>query len=250
MKKLMFAAAVAAGFAAFGDGLESANTVGYLNNGGTVAGLNLLAPGFVDVGLTSTKLQGLKVTNAAGGEVGTGACGIDLIDENGNTITHYSWASQGRGANKTWGWEVDGTRIDGSVVLARGVGLLFTAESAGDVLNSAGDVDLSAIAFSDTVQGLNVIANPFPKTILLNTVTVTSSADGEVGTGACGIDLIDENGNTLTHYSWASQGRGANKTWGWEVDGTRIDGSVTLTAGQAILFTAETAGDKIIFPAQ
>ena len=32
MKKLMFVAAVAAGLVAFGDGIESANTVGYLNN--------------------------------------------------------------------------------------------------------------------------------------------------------------------------------------------------------------------------
>ncbi len=40
MKKLMFAAAVAAGFAAFGEGIESANTVGYgqsdLRNGATM----------------------------------------------------------------------------------------------------------------------------------------------------------------------------------------------------------------------
>ena len=90
----------------------SSNTVGYLNNNETVAGLNLLAPGFVDVGFTSTKLAGLKVSNAQGGEVGTGTCGIDLIDQNGNTLTHYSWASQGRGANKTWGWELAGTRVD------------------------------------------------------------------------------------------------------------------------------------------
>ena len=92
MKKLMFAVAVAAGFAAFGDGLESANTVGYLNNGGTVAGLNMVGPGFQDVGLTSTKLMGLKVSNAQGGEVGTGTCVINLIDENGNTLKSYSWA--------------------------------------------------------------------------------------------------------------------------------------------------------------
>ena len=202
------------------------------------------------MGFTSTKLAGLKVSNAQGGEVGTGTCGIDLIDQNGNTLTHYSWASQGRGANKTWGWELAGTRVDDSVVFARGVGLLFTAQNPSDILKSAGEVDLSAITFSETVAGLNVIANPFPTTIKMNTLTVTTSAGGEVGTGTCGIDFIDANGNTLTHYSWASQGRGANKTWGWELAGTRIDDSVTLAPGQAILFTAQTIGDKLIFPAQ
>ena len=250
MKKLMFAAAVTAGLVAFGDGIESANTVGFLNNNGTVAGLNLVGPGFQDVGFTSIKLMGLKVTNGQGGEVTTGACGVDLIDQNGNTITHYSWMSTGRGANKTWGWKEGTTAIDDSVVFARGAGLLFTAETAGDIIHSAGEVNLSAITFNDTVAGLNVVANPFPSTIKLNTVTVTSGADGEVTTGACGIDLIDANGNTLTHYSWMSTGRGANKTWGWKVGTTAIDDTVELAPGQAILFTAETAGDKLIFPAQ
>ncbi len=250
MKKVMFAAAVAAGLVAFGDGIESANTVGYLNNNGTVAGLNMVGPGFQDVGFTSTKLMGLKVTNGQGGEVTTGACFINLIDENGNTLKTYSWASTGRGANKTWGWKEGTTAIDDSVVFARGAGLLFTAETVGDMIKSHGEVNLSGITFSDTVAGLNIIANPFPKTIKLNTLTVTNGEGGEVTTGACFINLIDENGNTLKTYSWASTGRGANKTWGWKEGTTAIDDTVEFVAGQAILFTAETAGDKLIFPAQ
>ena len=250
MKKLMFVAVVAAGLAAFGDGLESANTVGYLNNNETVAGLNMVGPGFQDVGLTSTKLMGLKVSNGQGGEVGTGTCVINLIDENGNTLKSYMWKSSGRGANKTWGWKEGDTAVDDTVVFGRGVGLLFTAETAGDIIKSSGEVNLAGITFSDTVAGLNIIANPFPTTIKLNTLTVTNSAGGEVGTGTCVINLIDENGNTLKTYMWKSSGRGANKTWGWKEGDNAVDDTVTLVAGQAILFTAETAGDKLIFPAQ
>ena len=132
MKKLMFAAAVAAAGLAFG--IESANTVGYLNNTNTIVGLNMVAPGFQDVGLTSTKLTGLKVTNAAGGEVGTGTCVIDLIDGLGNTIKSYSWKSSGRGANKTWGWKDGDNTVTDAVTLAPGQAILFTAETAGDKL--------------------------------------------------------------------------------------------------------------------
>ena len=134
MKKLMFVTAVAAGLVAFGDGLESANTVGYLNNNSTVAGLNMVGPGFQDVGYTSTKLMGLKVANAQGGEVGTGTCVINLIDENGNTLKTYMWKSSGRGANKTWGWKEGDNAVDDTVTLAAGQAILFTAESAGDKL--------------------------------------------------------------------------------------------------------------------
>ena len=114
--------------------MQSANIVGYMDNNKTVAGLNLLAPGFVDVGLTSIKLKGLKVTNASGGEVGTGTCVINLIDENGNTLKTYSWESSGRGASKTWGWAENSTAIADSVVLEPGQAVLFTAQNAGDKL--------------------------------------------------------------------------------------------------------------------
>ena len=248
MKKVLFTAAVAAAGLAFG--IESANTVGYLNNDNTIVGLNMVAPGFQDVGLTSTKLAGLKVTNASGGEVTTGACVIDLIDGIGNTLKSYSWKSSGRGANKTWGWKDGDNAVTDSVVFGRGAGLLFTAETAGDTIKSAGEVNLSAVTNGETIVGLNVIANPFPVSLKLSTLKVTNASDGEVTTGACVIDLIDGIGNTLKSYSWKSSGRGANKTWGWKDGDTAVDDTVTFAPGQAILFTAETAGDKLIIPAQ
>lgn len=248
MKKVLFTAAVAAAGLAFG--IESANTVGYLNNDNTIVGLNMVAPGFQDVGLTSAKLAGLKVTNASGGEVTTGACEINLVDGLGNTLKAYSWKSSGRGANKTWGWKEGDNAVDDAVVFGRGVGFLFTAETAGDTIKSAGEVNLSAVTNSETIVGLNIIANPFPMTVKLNTLKVTNASDGEVTTGACEINLIDGLGNTLKAYSWKSSGRGANKTWGWKEGDTAVDDTVTFAPGQAILFTAETAGDKLIFPAQ
>ena len=105
-----------------------------MNNGETVAGLNLVGPGFQDVGVTSIKLTGLKVTNAQGGEVGTGACEINLIDSIGNTLATYSWKSSGRGANKTWGWKEGDDAVADTVTLAPGQAILFTAETAGDKL--------------------------------------------------------------------------------------------------------------------
>ena len=248
MKKVLFTAAVAAAGLAFG--IESANTVGYLNNDNTIVGLNMVAPGFQDVGFTSTKLTGLKVSNSSGGEVGTGTCVIDLIDGIGNTVKSYSWKSSGRGANKTWGWKDGDNAVTDSVVFGRGAGLLFTAETAGDTIKSAGEVNLSAVTNSETIVGLNVIANPFPLTIKLNTLKVTNATGGEVGTGTCVIDFIDGIGNTTTSYSWKSSGRGANKTWGWKNGDDAVTDEITLAPGQAILFTAETAGDKLIFPAQ
>ena len=175
MKKVMFAAAVAA-MAGVGLAIDSQNVVGYLNNDNTIAGLNMITPGFQDVGITSTKLTGLKVTNASGDEVTTGACIINLIDGIGNTLKSYTWKSSGRGANKTWGWKEGDAVVDATVVFGRGIGLLFTAETAGDTIMSAGGVNLSAVTNSETIAGLNIVANPFPVTIKLNTLKVTNAS--------------------------------------------------------------------------
>ena len=51
MKKLMFAAAVAAGLAAFGEGIESANTVGYAGSAlDEDYGAVMIAPQFITPG--------------------------------------------------------------------------------------------------------------------------------------------------------------------------------------------------------
>ena len=65
MKKLMFAAAVAAGLAAFGDGIESANTVGYQEKDLTLGNNDFVIQTFLPMGKTTatTKLGDIKVTD-------------------------------------------------------------------------------------------------------------------------------------------------------------------------------------------
>lgn len=219
-----------------------------MNNDDTIEGLNLMAPAFQDMGKTSIKLVNLKVTNKDGGEVGTGACAIDIIDGNGKPIVTYSWVSSGRGTSKTWGWAKGLTKVDDSVVFARGVGMLFTAQNEGDVLTTSGEVNGEALDFTDTIEGLNVIANPYPVAVKLVDLKVTNAEGGEVGTGACAIDIIDGNGKPVVTYSWVSSGRGTSKTWGWAKGLTKVDDTIVIKPGQALLFTAQHAGDILSFP--
>ena len=221
-----------------------------MNNGETVKGLNLLGPAFQTVGYNTFQLNTLKVANATSGDVGTGTCGINTVDENGATVATYLWMSSVRKPNLTWGWYDGTTKLSDDVVFARGVGMLFTAQNDGDKLTSSGEVDLSAVSFGSTVKGLNIIANPYPVAVKINTLTVTSATDAEVTTGSCGINTVDENGATVDTYLWKSAGRKPNLTWGWYNGTTKLDDTVVIKPGQAILFTASNAGDKLIFPAQ
>ena len=63
MKKLMFAAAVAAGLVAFGDGIESANTVGYTQFNLTGGKQDIAGTPFVSTGGSSFSIQDLTLSN-------------------------------------------------------------------------------------------------------------------------------------------------------------------------------------------
>ena len=71
MKKLMFAAAVAAGFAAFGDGLESANTVGF-NTATSGADNNFITVPFNAVGYNTADIQQIGLSDGGAGTIGWG----------------------------------------------------------------------------------------------------------------------------------------------------------------------------------
>ena len=66
MKKLMFAAAVAAGLVAFGDGLESANTVGYESRSLTADTQVINGANFVTVGQNYLDLQSITMDDSVG----------------------------------------------------------------------------------------------------------------------------------------------------------------------------------------
>ena len=69
MKKLMFVAAVAAGLVAFGDGIESANTVGY-NTATSGADNNFITVPYNAVGYNTADIQQIGISDGGAGNIG------------------------------------------------------------------------------------------------------------------------------------------------------------------------------------
>ena len=82
MKKLMFAAAVAAGLVAFGDGIESANTVGYQQKA-VRQFLSQQVCTFDAVGGGGLDLQKLIPVDANGDYIGDGDINVQFYNEYG-----------------------------------------------------------------------------------------------------------------------------------------------------------------------
>ena len=89
MKKLMFAAAVAAGLAAFGDGgLESKNTVGYQTMDLTAGKQVMKGAMFITVGDSALSLQDIKMDAAT---LADGSTKIWWWDKDTRTYTTAYW---------------------------------------------------------------------------------------------------------------------------------------------------------------
>ena len=122
MKKVMFAAAVAAGLAAFGDGITSANTVGYQEMGLTAGKQVMKGAMFISVGDASLSLQDIKMDASTAANAATQiwwwnkdtrkytyaywcpSCNADgdYIDANGTVVNDESKAARVWGDGESW----------------------------------------------------------------------------------------------------------------------------------------------------
>ncbi len=122
MKKLMFVAALAAGFVALGDGLESQNVVGYQSMDLTAGKQVMKGAMFISVGEASLSLQDIRMDAATTADATTQiwwwnkdtrkysyaywcpACNAngDYIDANGNVVASEALAALVWGDESTW----------------------------------------------------------------------------------------------------------------------------------------------------
>ena len=195
MKKLLFIAAAAVGMVAVAD-VESANTVGYTQV--TIRpGLNLIGTSFLkvdtngrpDIQATFSDCMGKAKTGATGADV---ADFIQIFDSAAKDYTQQFWFYADP-ENPDPDWDYKWLDLDwgiGDYVIPSANA--FWYKSRGDVnfaLTSSG-----AVAGEDiqvTIKpGLNLIVNPFPCALALNSTEVNWKEAGAT-TGATGADVAD-----------------------------------------------------------
>ena len=238
MKKVMFAAAVAAAGLAFG--IESANTVGYT---GSTSGAdnNFITVPFNAVGYNTSDIQQLGISDGGAGGIGWGGEAFDIweglptvregagflywdasIDPEGNATTYY------------WG---DATGAKATFSIAPGQGVVINC-AEGLTFNTAGDVPMSKVEFT-TIADNNFTGNPFPSPIDIQAIAISDGNAGGIGWGGEAFDIweglptvregagflywdasIDPNGEATTYY------------WG---DATGAKATYSIPAGQGVV---------------
>jgi len=264
MKKLMFTAAVAAGLAAFGDGIESQNTVGYQEKELAFGVNDFVVQTFLPMGKTAatTKLGDIKVTD----EWDPGSDYIATLTPEGANAGEYTYliADYATALGGTVaGWykleevndgDVSASGVQNDVILPyvegflaynnTGAKLLF----AGEVV--AGDTELASSLGVNAFSG-----NASPVDITLADLTV--SDDWDPGSDYIAT-LTPEGANEaeytylITDYATALGGTVA----GWykleevndgDVSTSGVQNAVGISAGQALLIY-QNSGATVTLP--
>ena len=256
MKKLMFAAAVAAGLVAFGDGIESANSVGYTTKAVAADTFYLIGVQFEKVGQDG--VAGLNdvlimdgIAPVAFDNMLTDAARIDVLVGNGYQQYFYiNDADDGTEVYNLTGWADGAGNLISTADLALGDGFWFHAPtvSAGAAITVAGQVTASSEITLNVPSGkaFAIRANPFPLAVNLKDVAtsgITAVAFDNMLTDAARIDVLV--GNGYQQYFYINDADDGSETYdklGWaDGAGNLIDSNV-IDVGASFWINSPAAG--------
>lgn len=240
MKKLMFVAAVAAGFAAFGDGLESNNTVGY-NTATSGADNNFITVPFNAVGYNTADIQQIGISDGGAGTIGWGTETFDIWEglptvREGAGFIYWDASMDITGTETTYYWgDAVGTKAAFSVAPGQGV----VVNCASDLsFATAGDVPMTSVSFT-TIADNNFTGNPFPQAIDIQAISISDGDAGTIGWGTETFDIWEglptvREGAGFIYWDASMDITGTETTYYWG-DAAGTKSTFSIPAGQGVV---------------
>ena len=251
--------------ATVGFSLESANVVGYSTQGVNAGQFYMVGVQLGDVSAANdvADLNKLVSTTCAPGEYGDGSDGtmgnapmIQVLQDNGKFYDFYyliSDADDGNGNYTAPAWvDGEGFNLDNEDLLALSKGFWFKSATAG-TLTCAGQVSaVDSFERAIPMGQFEIVANPYPTALSLNTPVTSGFTPGEYGDGSDGtmgnapmIQVLQDNGKFYDFYYYisdADDGNGNYTSTEW-VDGEGFNLTGTqVPVGQAFWIKSATAG--------
>lgn len=250
MKKVMFAAAVAAGLVAFGDGIESSNTVGYQNR--EIGSFNLTLDTFINAAGGTGVLGDIKPNAAFIAAAGTlqtftaaGKAGPVYLYINDPELMEIFEAEEG------WYITTDDemTACKNAEPLPFTMGFVSKSSGAGSALTYAGEVKGTTTEIP--VGSFTLTGNCSPKDLTLGDFTPNAAFIAAAGTvqtftasGKAGPVYLYINDPELMEIFEAPEG------WYITTDDEMTDckNAVSLSAGDAFVAKASGSGSTLSIP--
>ena len=240
MKKLMFAATVAAAMAGFA--VES-QVVGYQQIAGEGNGFCIVTPTFAGVSAPYS-IQDIKLVG--NGATGGGMQLLQIIDSEGcvQEEDNYGWYLEGEVEEKE-GWYNNFSYAYANITLDPGLGLLMNNYAGDYEIQFAGQVNYTAVpAFECEGNGFCAVGNMTP--VAKNVQLFTLAGEGATGGGMQLLQIIEEEGcvQEKDNYGWYLEGEVEEKE-GWYNNFSYAYGNVDILPGQGLLMN-NYAGDYTI----
>lgn len=216
----------------------SVNEVGYQQLD-LVAGFNLVAPQFTEIGSDSIGIQSMRL-NVADEDATGGDC-VNILDENGNPIESFYWFPAEWIGTDMSGWLDAETGLLSETGLENGVSVNVHSEQETSLMVH-GEVQMADVGRSVTF-GYNMIGNPYPVSIGIQSIQLCVP-DEDVSGGDC-LNVLDENGNPVASYYWFPGEWIGSETSGWLDAETGELSNVEILPGQGLLLDS-TVNDVVV----
>ena len=228
------AALVALTGAAFADGVERRNVVGYLTKE-SVAGFNFYAPMFEPIDAAEgIDIQKIKLGDGAE----SWADNIQILDEGGSTIAIYTYATADESGLDADGWLNEDASALAEVTLEAGQSVIVETANDDVVITYSGQV-----ATADTpvtsVAGFNFVGNVSPAPIDIQQIKLGTTAES----WADNIQILDEGGSTVAIYTYATADESGLEADGWLNEDASALAVVEIEPGLG--FILETSNDDV-----
>ena len=241
------------------DGITSANTVGYTSQKVEAKHWYMIGAQFQGVAESDlvVKISDLMSTTLTPGTVGDGesdptynnAPMIQVLKANGTGYNYYYYVDDaGVTGDESDPWDKTGWIDGGTFLLADATidlskGFWFYAYEAG-MINCAGQVCSLDSLDKDVVKGTwQIVANPYPAALDLNSITTSLFVPGTVGDGesdptynnAPMVQVLKANGTGYNYYYYVDDaGVTGDESDPWDKTGWIDGGTFLLTTGTQI----------------
>ncbi len=240
MKKLMFAAAVAAGLAAFGEGIESNNTVGY-TTATSGADNNFITVPFNAVGYNTADIQQIGISDGGAGGIGYGTETFSIWEgiptvASGSEFVYFD-ASMDPSAQATTFYWGDATGAKAAFSIAPGQAVVVNC--AADLsFTTSGDVPMTTVSFTSIADN-NFTGNPFPQAIDIQAISIDDGGAGGIGYGTETFSIWEgiptvATGSEFVYFDASMDPTATATTYYWG-DATGAKATYSIPAGQGVV---------------
>ena len=249
MKKLMFAAAVAAGLVAFGDGIESANTVGYQTTTVKADAMTMIGIQFTETGSTDgIAINSIKGDFTAGLSSGE-ADNLYVWDSVNGYTTYFYYRGEDPDPNYDYKWyDVNNDAEPTTDKIAPGQAMWYVRLGTAMDVTFAGEVLGSDKALPVKADAMTMFCSPYPTAVSIQNINVANPTAGLSSGEADNLYVWDATNGYTTYFYYRGEDPDPNYDYKWyDVNNDAEPTTDTLVPGQAAWYVRLGAATTISF---